>query len=212
MSNQKVFQNVVVSVFKNLENNLNNPIYKEYLDLHIGFANIENPKDLKNFEDHLISKELFKEWEEKYNITIDDLYKEARLNTFLRFEVKFKKIADAIKEMMPIDIPIDSLDDYDDIPLYLISNKYGLYGAGVILYPEIFETISSFITEGEDPNLYLIPCSVYELLVMKASNKIDIEYIKNMIRVTNETCVDERMRLSDNLYMYNKEENTITIV
>lgn len=80
---------------------------------------------------------------------------------------------------------------------------------GVIFYTEVLQEICSKL---ETDSLYIIPSSKKEGIIMKR-NIIDFptQQIKQIIRQVNLTEVSEKDYLSDNLYLYDLNTNTISI-
>ena len=66
-----------------------------------------------------------------------------------------------------------------------------------------------------DSDLYIIPSSIHETIAIP-DNAIDgiitPEELSVMIKITNEEEINPEERLSNNLYHYNKNLKTITIV
>lgn len=88
---------------------------------------------------------------------------------------------------------------------YLISNCRALYGAyEVFLNPDILAGIA----EKENANLYILPSSIHETLVMLGSRS-DMEYISSMVQSVNREQVLPEERLSNNIYLYNRNTGNI---
>ena len=67
------------------------------------------------------------------------------------------------------------------------------------------------IAEALEDDLYILPCSVNEVLLVRASELEDgVDELKEMVRDVNETVVSEKDILSYSVYYYDKE-NGITI-
>lgn len=93
-----------------------------------------------------------------------------------------------------------------ETPLHVITNQRKTYGATLILFPEIFRAISEVYGE----NLYILPSSIHELLVLPES--LDYaERLKEIVREVNSTCLEQVELLSDNVYMYKRESGSIII-
>lgn len=85
--------------------------------------------------------------------------------------------------------------------MYVVSNKNKVYGACAILNEEIIEEIIEKIGD----TFYILPSSVHECLVLAANEEYDRERLEDMVWEVNHTQVEPEERLSNNVYIYNKE-------
>lgn len=91
-------------------------------------------------------------------------------------------------------------------PIYVISNRKGLFGANVIMYGEVMECISRMA--GGD--FYIIPSSVHEVLALP-SGTMEPGDIKKMIESVNDTVLSPEDILSYTLYHYDTEKRELSI-
>ena len=91
--------------------------------------------------------------------------------------------------------------------MYVVSNKKNLFGASAILYSDYLEEWA----EELECDLYVIPSSVHELLVMPVAHAYSGEEITEMIREINRTQVAREEILSDHVYIYRRNEGRITM-
>lgn len=93
----------------------------------------------------------------------------------------------------------------NEIPMIVISNSFSLYGAATILYEDVLYNIA----EGMGEDLYLLPSSIHEFIVVPSTigDKDSLMYI---IKMVNNEVVKENERLSDNVYYYDMETKMIT--
>ena len=89
--------------------------------------------------------------------------------------------------------------------MYVLTNEWEAKGASALLYPELIEDIA----QKENSDLIVIPSSIHQILMVKASgmNKDDIS---QMIQEVNSQQVDEQERLSDHAYFYKRGSLQIT--
>lgn len=96
--------------------------------------------------------------------------------------------------------------------LWILSNTKTRYGASVVAYYGLLEHIANDCFDHED--LYLIPSSVHEFIVIPASIAEDlslnelhgVESINDTINSVNSTAVMDKDVLSDHLYKYSCHE------
>ena len=91
--------------------------------------------------------------------------------------------------------------------LYLVSNEKMIFGASVILYPGMMESVA----EKLDSNLLIIPSSIHEVLVLSDKLTTDWDYLRDMIHSVNKTEMVPQDILSDSLYYFDRETGKITI-
>ena len=157
-----------------------------------------------------------------WGIDSDDLFEIASDNTPLRYPPELKSMADVMVELLGDEIEImkiefgkSDLDDDDfkeflktemfseDVPLYVLRGREQ-YGATALVYDDMIPILQERFSE-----CFILPSSVHEILVAPADkvreqglNAFDL---KNMISQVNEQMVSAEDRLSDNLYIINKD-------
>lgn len=90
--------------------------------------------------------------------------------------------------------------------LYVLSNTEGFYGASCILYRNI---LSDFAEQVES-DLYLLPSSVHEFLLLPVRRAlVTPEQISDMVKDINENEVAPDDRLSDHIYLFSRESKEI---
>jgi len=95
----------------------------------------------------------------------------------------------------------------ETMPMYVISNRKNLFGASAILYSDYLEEWADEL----ESDLFVIPSSVHELLVMPAFGMYSEDEISQMIREINQTQVAREEILSDHVYIYRREEGRISM-
>mgnify|MGYP006988884399 CR=1 FL=1 len=97
----------------------------------------------------------------------------------------------------------------DFLKLYVISNKNRIFGAACILYDGV---LREFAKKHNEKDVYIIPSSIHEAIILSENIEVEKEYIKDIIKEVNATDVDECDVLSNNLYKYNYEKDIIEVV
>ena len=96
----------------------------------------------------------------------------------------------------------------DEVTTYILTNQKEVDGAIYFMSPEVVGAIA----EALEDDLYILPSSVNEVLLVRASEVRDgVDGLKEMVRDVNETIVAEKEILSYSVYHYDKEHG-ITIV
>lgn len=93
-----------------------------------------------------------------------------------------------------------------EIPMYVLSCIDARFGASVLLYPHVIPTVADRL--GDD--IYIIPSSVHELLILRAGDVEDPQGLIEIIREVNRTEVSPGEILSDSLYAYERGSGGFT--
>lgn len=84
----------------------------------------------------------------------------------------------------------------NEIPMHVLTNPDLHYGAGLIMNNSILRHILDKMNE----DVYILPSSVHELIVLPASFVDDVKYLTDMVHSINLSCVDQKDRLSNDVY------------
>ena len=91
------------------------------------------------------------------------------------------------------------------IPMYVMTNRMRLNGAATMLYEDMLPDFARSI--GTD--IYIIPSSVHELILLPDDGRGNPQTFKDMIREVNDTQVDREEILSYSLYRYSTDSGKI---
>lgn len=97
-------------------------------------------------------------------------------------------------------------DIFQELPMKVLSNQKRIHGAASILYPGVLEEIA-----GEKGNIYIIPSSIHETILLPYDEKTSAEDLKKMIHEVNSTQVAPEEVLSDSLYYYDAARKEIVM-
>lgn len=178
----------------------------EFLDLSIIFRCTVAQEDIGPAS-ILIHNVHMKLWD----ITIQELYQDAVMNTPRLEEYEIKSMTEVMREIMTEGNSDGSdqdacMEDFSDsMSLYVLSNKNRIEGAGCMLYPDLMKDFSDTIGS----SFYIIPSSVHECLLLPPKEDVQGGEIRNMIKEINDTQVSIEERLSYSLYYYDKDEGRI---
>lgn len=169
-----------------------------------------------------------------WNISTEELYKIAKKNTPKMLQYELKNMNELIREILVDDLQktIYEKDDRyiencnmpgpeevadgllkdinsakEQITMYVLTNKQRTNGAACMLYDNVVEEFAW--TVGED--LFILPSSVHEVILVPAVRGIDEEELTQMVRDVNSQELDEIDVLSDHVYYYSKVQNKITM-
>lgn len=150
---------------------------------------------------------------ELWNINEKELYKIAMENTPKILNYELRNMNEIIREMISSEIkgeiPDIAFKEVEDskgrIKMYVLTNSQKVNGAACILYDGILANFAS--KHGKD--LYILPSSVHEVILVLDEDEIKKEDLDNMVREVNRIEVDEGDILSDHAYIYRKDINQI---
>lgn len=150
----------------------------------------------------LITNAHIRLWE---GITVDDLYEYALKNTPNLLGLNIRNIMEIVSPSIDAENLLEELDTKCNIPMYVATSKNGVKGAVCLLYPDLLKDFSNAI--GSD--LYILPSSVHEIILLPTYIEEDVNMLKRMVKEINHNEVDEEDRLSDHIYYYDKENETV---
>ena len=173
-------------------------ISKEFLDLSAVVRVV-----LKMDKEGMASMALSKGDAEILGMTEEEIYAAALANTLRLFPPKLMNLGRYVE----MSIGGKLLFGEDEVTTYILTNQKEVDGAFYLMSPEVVGAIA----EALEDDLYILPCSVNEVLLVRASELEDgVDELKEMVRDVNETVVSEKDILSYSVYYYDKE-NGITI-
>ena len=173
-------------------------ISKEFLDLSAVVRVV-----LKMDKEGMASMALSKGDAEILGMTEEEIYAAALANTLRLFPPKLMNLGRYVEMSIGVKLPLGE----DEVTTYILTNQKEVDGAIYFMSPEVVGAIA----EALEDDLYILPSSVNEVLLVRASELEDgVDELKEMVRDANETVVAEKDILSYNVYHYDKEHG-ITI-
>lgn len=143
-----------------------------------------------------------------WNITKDDLYALAFHNTPRLLKYDLRNMTDVLRELLcgeeSFPLTADTAAPY---PMYVLSNQHKLNGSVCILYQDLLKDFASRL----ESDLYILPSSVHEVLIIPARNQTSFEELSNMVRDVNSSQLSREEILSDHVYYYSRETCRITM-
>ncbi len=183
-------------------------VYLVYMDVSTEFSSTVT-----------VTNTLLKTWD----IDEKTLYTQAVLNTPRLNCTEMCPMQEFIKEHIPAEQTPDTfamdvteynfdnftmkIDSGDGMPLYIVTNKSKIFGAASLLLPHVMEKIGEFLG-----SFYVLPSSIHEVLIIPASSAMETSELIGMVRQINETELLPEEVLSDNIYLYDKDEKTFSVI
>lgn len=213
MSNYPYMRENIIIRLLNREHNeeyLENKVYVPFLDLAAVVFVMMN-QDENGISTLAIPRKTFEEW----NIPIADVFKDALEETIKRFPAVTESFQKMLTEL-EMDVGKMLQDDFAEMMnppiqeemknIFIITNKAKINGAAVLLYPNVLKELAEQLRSDK---LYILPSSIHELIVLDECDSI--EQLQKMVHHVNQSMVLETERLSDNVYIYDNKEQSITI-
>lgn len=173
-------------------------ISKEFLDLSAVVRVI-----LKMDKEGMSSMALSKKDAENLGMTEEEIYAAALANTLRLFPPKLMNLWGYVEQNIGIGLPYEE----DEVTTYILTNQKEVDGAFYLMSRELVGNIAEMLED----DLYILPSSVNEVLLVRVSEVRDgVDGLKAMVRDVNETIVAEKEILSYSVYHYDKEHG-ITI-
>lgn len=140
-----------------------------------------------------------------WNIDSKSLYEVALKNTMEQMPARVISLGDMIdygqeKSKRPEEV------SYEDGETYVLGNSGTTGGAAVVLYPGVLQTIA----EKSGSNLFIVPSSVNEVLIINDDGEADPQTLQYMLMESNIGIVTRRAVLSDQVYYYDRKEQKIS--
>lgn len=169
-----------------------------------------------------------------WNVTVRELFRRAKENTPLLLKYELRNMNEMIKEMLICDLQEtiyekdgrydmncgmpepevvadglmrDIIDDKNAVAMYMLTNRQRTNGAICMLYDNV---LSDFAKELKK-DLYIIPSSVHEVILVPIDDGITREELTKMVKEVNENELDEIDILSDHVYHYNHKSKKISM-
>ncbi len=148
-----------------------------------------------------------------WNTNTDELYRLARENTPTLLSPRFDPLSQMLDELSAFlsppkgdentaSAPTNASDECPLFPMYVLTNQCRFYGAACVLYHDLLADLAANL----NTDLYLIPSSVHEMLIIPATSDMTREDFNRMIQEVNATQLEPEEILSDHVYYYSREE------
>ncbi|MCM1287945.1 MAG: DUF5688 family protein [Clostridium sp.] len=185
--------------YKKNKERLQDVVYEKHMDLALEVRML-----FESNEDGMASTAVTFDMLERFGVSPGDALNMARQNTPMLFPAKFGTITNMLIDKGILD---DGTADMIP-PIWVLTNNIEMNGAAYIAYDDI---IGRLLQENDiRENVYVIPSSIHELLLLPVNEKMDAETLQMMVQEINRNEVDAEDYLSDNVYSYDVREKAIS--
>ncbi len=200
-------------VYKLVHQEKNKELLKEvpwipYLDLAIVFYCLLSKSPTENAS-VLIRNEHLCYW----NVSTKDLLSLAQKNTPFLLSSCCDSLAELLLpalEQLPMREQIDTKSAFAStslVPMYVLTNQQRFLGACCILYDDVLKEIA----ERLDCDLYILPSSIHEVILMPVTVTESVLALSQMVCDINQSEVSAEEVLSDHIYRYHRNTDSITM-
>ncbi len=143
---------------------------------------------------------------EMWGVNTEDLMRDAGKSAPTITPGVFRDMVTVLKRMGGPEA--EFITEAGDFPeMYVVTNENMIFGAAAMLYPGMMSRLAA-VLKG---NLYIIPSSIHEVIVISEEAMDCAEYLKEMICTVNRTQLKPQDFLSDSLYYFDRTTERITI-
>ena len=178
--------------------------YIPFLDMAITFHLVVSIDD-----SCMQSLKITRELQQRWGVSVEQLLKLAKKNTPELLPARVCELSQLMKCYINTrEFMLEQEEDLtneEKIDMIVVSNELGINGAAVMLYDGVMEQIANEY----DSDLYLLPSSIHEIIVVPAGEEDLHETFSSMVNNINQRYVDEDEVLSDRVYIYRQEEKKL---
>ncbi|WP_324824872.1 DUF5688 family protein [Sinanaerobacter sp. ZZT-01] len=158
-----------------------------------------------------VTKELMERWK----LDSEVVYQDALKNTVKAYPAQITTLQSVIGEMMfppsmfsnEVNWEMPEVCEMKSYEPYVLTTPSKQYGAATLLYPEVLQQIS----DNAQSNLFILPSSVHELLLMRDTGEVNAAELQAMVMGVNQEAVPPEEQLSDEVYYYDGKEHTLSM-
>lgn len=122
--------------------------------------------------------------------------------------IKVAPLMEIINDALPEDYRIDHEESEKSAPIYMLSNgKIHGYGASVI----ISETVRKNLCQRFGQDMYILPSSVHELVLVPADGKVSVPELQRMVESVNSSSVSLSDYLGGSVYLLRADDASVSI-
>lgn len=180
--------------------------YREFLDMAVVYY-----VDYYNPEVGAGTIQVYNSHMEMWGVTEEKLWEVASTNTPERKPGRIESMGDILAEMNAGQEDGDS--EYcscvvkSSVSMLVITNEERVYGAAVVLYSRMLKQAADKI--GSD--LFILPSSLHEMIAIPVTEGRETAELKEMVMEVNRNVLQQEEVLSDNVYIYRREQDKLEV-
>ena len=203
MDESDVKNNIILRIVNREKNRklLETVPYVEYQNMAVTFRRVIEVSDTGISSSGVTNSDM-----DRWRLDLDTMYRLALANTERLFPPVIKDLFSVLEDRYDYSVSenIGQAPDIDE--LYVMTNEYDINGASVILYDGTLARCADMV----DDDIYILPCSVHELLFIRAHCSFGEDYLKNLVHEANRSAITPMEFLSDSIYVYRRDSGELT--
>lgn len=149
---------------------------------------------------------------ERWGIGEEQLKKDAWESMKRETPALFQRIEDVIKGSEDsISLEAGAAEELPSVAgdfMFVLSSSSQQQGAAYMFDEDTMDKIATRL----DSDLIIIPSSIHETIVLRETEDLDMDYMKDVVMMGNETQLSPENRLSDEIYRYDREKHTLSMM
>lgn len=143
------------------------------------------------------------EHSEMWNVDTEELFNQAKQNMLEKQPIRIQSMLEVLAEMMGDNIPAEMLAS--EPQMFVMSNATKVNAASGMIFTEKLQEFA----ELHNCNMFILPSSIHELLLVPDNGSIDVDNLSQMVHEVNTTQVSPEEVLSDTVYYYDKDARAL---
>lgn len=152
----------------------------------------------------------------EWRISKEQLFADADKNIREKLQVDIKDMNKMIWEMLKEEAGERDLDEMrsvleqeeQKIPMYVMTLRGKYFGAACIYQMDVL----SRFAQKTGKNFYILPSSIHELILLPDEGRETPEGLRKMVTEVNRSHVEAEEQLSDNVYYFDQDSQTVQII
>jgi hypothetical protein len=125
----------------------------------------------------------------------------ARANMEEKQPVRIQSMIEVLTEMMGY-VPAE-MTASDNGMMYVMTNETKINGAAAMILTDKLDEFA----QDRGTNVFILPSSIHEILLVKDSGDMSVRDLENMVREVNATQVSPEEQLTDHVYHYDSKDH-----
>lgn len=145
---------------------------------------------------------------EMWHCTTQDLARLAEENTPRLFPLKVSTMSDILRECIggTEDCPVNHKEP-PNLPMHVMSNEARVNGAIAICYKDSLKNFSQTLNS----DMVILPSSIHEVILLPLKENTDFNELRDMVVHVNRYQVVREEFLSNNVYLYRRNTDSVEI-
>lgn len=156
-----------------------------------------------------VTEQILKQWGQP----LEEVIRQAVLNTPVLFPEKSSTLSSRVEDILSAGNWEGEAGEIERVvrtfpyQAYILENQRGIHGFNAVFYGGTLKNMAGQIGD----SLFVLPSSIHEAILIPEKEGLCVAELQNMVHDVNRTSVSYDDFLSDNVYYYDREQDTIQI-